>query len=237
MLRRLSLPEPSLEASLHWRIPLPDDIPEGCKFYIDASAMDAACKPLTRLGFAIVVVASSGELLALGYGCPPNWIVDSGGAETWAFYVVASLSPFLPRIVTDYLGILSTLRIGKNRATSAVRGLARLWKMVFSVLDSDNALGEAQDRVVWMPSHGTRSSIGRMVESDGYPVSTVDWRANRLADAAAKAAASDSRIAASKRIEYHRACNAYEHVLAELAPSPLRPTDMLFKALIATASS
>ena len=217
LLRRLTLPEPAVEASLHWRIPWPDDIPEGSKVYIDASAMDATCKPLTRLGFAIVVVASSGELLALGYGCPPNWIVDSGGAETWAFYVVASLSPFLPRIVTDYLGILSTLRDGKDRAISAVRGTARLWKMVFSVLDSDDALRQAQHRVVWMPSHGSRSSIGGRLKSDGHPVSTVDWRANRLADAAAKAAAADGRVAASKRIAHHRACNAYEHALAELA--------------------
>ena len=52
--------------------------------------MDDDCKRLARLGFAIVVVAPSGELLALAYGCPPNWIVDSAGAETWALYIVAS---------------------------------------------------------------------------------------------------------------------------------------------------
>ena len=131
MMPKVVIPPPAAEACLHWHLPLPECIPELTTFYIDASAMDADCKPLARLGFAIVVVAPSGELVALAYGCPPNWIVDSAGAETWALYIVASFSPVLPYVVTDCLGVVNTLRDGKVRATSSFRPLARVWNMIF----------------------------------------------------------------------------------------------------------
>ena len=48
-------------------------------------------------------------------------------------------------------------------------------------------------------------------------MTSVDWRANRLADAAAKAAASANRSPAALRIKLQRTVAAYEHALAELA--------------------
>ena len=47
-------------------------------------------------------------------------------------------------------------------------------------------------------------------------MSSIDWRANRLADAAAKAAALEVRVSATDRIRYRRVVAAYEHALAEL---------------------
>ena len=39
-----------------------------------------------------------------------------------------------------------------------------------------------------MPAHTSMHSIGVALRSDGIAVTAVDWRANRLADALAKAA-------------------------------------------------
>ena len=47
-----------------------------------------------------------------------------------------------------------------------------------------------------MRAHGAAHTICVAVKSDGVPVSALDWRANRLIDALAKAATSDSRISA-----------------------------------------
>ena len=68
-----------------------------------------------------------------------------------------------------------------------------------------------------MPSHGSRHVIGTRYKSDGKSVTTIDWRANRLADAAAKAAAAVNRLAASSRILLQRTITAYERALVELA--------------------
>ena len=68
-----------------------------------------------------------------------------------------------------------------------------------------------------MPAHGARSTIGVRIKSNDAPVSALDWRGNRLADAAAKAGAAAVRIPASARILRARFLNAYEHALAELS--------------------
>ena len=81
LLSKLCIPARSTEASFRWQLQPSADIPDGSTFYIDGSAVDADTKQLVRLGFAIVLVSPQGELLALGCGCPPAWIVDSGGAE------------------------------------------------------------------------------------------------------------------------------------------------------------
>ena len=214
---KIPVPPRDNEASFRWHLPLPPDVLDGLTFYIDGSAMDADCYALVRFGFAIVAVSDQGELVALGHGSPPSWIVDSGGAEAWALYMVLSMCPDVPNVVTDYLGIVNTLRDGKDRATSSTRIHARLWQMIHAALDSEEAILTAQRHVVWMPSHGSRNTIGVKSKSDGSIVSAIDWRANRLADAAAKAAALAVRASAADRIRYHRTVAAYEHALAELA--------------------
>ena len=37
-----------------------------------------------RIGFGIIVVTSSGDVLAHGHGVPPEWVGDAAGAEAWA---------------------------------------------------------------------------------------------------------------------------------------------------------
>ncbi len=64
--------------------------------------------------------------------------------------------------------------------------------MVTQALDGDFAT--AADLLVWMPSHETANSLGSAKDSNGRPVSPLMWRANRLADVLAKAAASTRRL-------------------------------------------
>ena len=106
---------------------------------------------------------------------------------------------------------------GRAKATGCRRVLARVWSMIYGVLDSDADLHHAQCSVTWMASHGARNTIGIRTRSDGLPISSLDWRANRLADAAAKAAAASVRVNASTRILHNRIVVAYERALCELA--------------------
>ena len=71
---------------------------------------------------------------------------------------------------------------------SPENGLARIWRMLVQRLDTPGDWRALSRCVIWMPSHGSRESIGIEERSDGQVVSRVDWRANRLADAHAKLA-------------------------------------------------
>ena len=115
------------------------------------------------------------------------------------------------------MGILNSLSDGRAKATGCRRVLARVWSMIYGVLDSEADVHHAQCSVTWMASHGARNTIGIRTRSDGQPISSLDWRANRLADAAAKAAAASVRVNASTRILHDRIVIAYERALCELA--------------------
>ena len=208
---------PHSDASFQWVRQPPLDLQPDVRFYIDGSATDPTVKQLTQVGFSIVVVSIDGDLIGIGCGTPPPWIDNSGGAEAWAFYAVLSMTVHVPIIITDYLGILNGLAGGRSKAASPSRSLARIWNMIFNCLDCDHVSREVRDRVVWMPSHGARHAIGEAVKSDDSVVSAIDWRANRLADAAAKAAAFANRSPAAARIKLQRTLSAYEHALTELA--------------------
>ena len=58
-----------------------------------------------------------------------------------------------------------------------------------------------------MPAHGSASSIGRAPDSNGNLVTAVMWRANRLVDLLAKAAAGEFQLK--------------PFVLSQLAAAPL----------------
>ena len=206
-----------MDADFQWLRKPNDDLPPDARFYIDGSAMDPTVKHLTQVGYSIVIVGADGDLLGVGLGTPPHWIHNSGGAETWAFYIVLSITIQMPIVVTDYLGILNGLADGRAKATSPNRLLARVWNMIYNCFDSDHIPDVVRDRVFWMPSHGAGHTIGEAVKSDGSVVTPTDWRANRLADAAAKAAASAGRSPAVTRIKLQRTLAAYEHALVELA--------------------
>ena len=95
---------------------------------------------------------------------------------------------------------------------SAKRPLARTWSMVFHILESSVDHRRAMQNLVWMPAHGTAAgTIGRTLKSDGTTITARDWRANRLVDAAAKAAASENRVPERTRLILRQALAAAEH--------------------------
>jgi hypothetical protein len=106
---------------------------------------------------------------------------------------------FAPSIITDCLGILDELERGSVHACSAARPLARLWVMVFGALDGSVGSRLRDGTFTWMPSHGNPGTIGISLRSDGQPITAIDWRANRLADALAKNAARGQRLARQAR--------------------------------------
>jgi len=68
-----------------------------------------------------------------------------------------------------------------------------------------------------MPAHTTQGSIGRLVASDGKPITAVQWRANRLVDMLAKSAARPYRLPAAAGKILDTAAEAVEFSLAKLA--------------------
>ena len=123
---------------------------------------------------------------------PPPWIIDAAGAELWAFYFVHSISLAMPSVVTDCLGILQTLQTTPQHATSHSMVLARTWGMLAHTLDG--CFNEAKAKTLWMPSHQAAGGIGSAICSDGKPITSLMWRANRLADILAKQAADKERL-------------------------------------------
>jgi hypothetical protein len=121
----------------------------------------------------------------------------------------------VPYTVTDCLGLIDTLKKGREWAVSYARPMARIWQLLFDALDGYN-IPEllAEGRFVWMPAHGRAASIGTAVKSNGELVSPIDWRANRLADAIAKDAALSMAAPPRVRQLMKEALAAVEHSCA-----------------------
>ncbi len=178
--------------SFRWLLQPPDHLTPEAVWYIDGSLFDEAKRYARRTGFGVAVVHPDGSLLGIGLGVPPMWVHDAAGAELWAFFVVLGLTVSMPRVVTDCLGILETLRGHVLAATSPKRVLARTWNMIATSLDQD--FEAARSLLTWMPSHESSHAIGRALDSNGVPITAIMWRANRLVDALAKTAADHERL-------------------------------------------
>ena len=76
--------------------------------------------------------------------------------------------------------------------------------------------GALADRVIWMPSHVSVSSIGKVPHSGGGCVTPIMWRANRLADALAKIAAAATRLPARLLNQFGTAGTLVRHQCALL---------------------
>ena len=96
--------------------------------------------------------------------------------------------------MTDCMTIITTLKLKRNAATAACRPLARLWNMIFTILDADPVDDCPQVPIAWMPAHGCEGSVSNTLKSDDSVVSRTEWRANRLANALAKAAAGQHAV-------------------------------------------
>ena len=168
-----------------------DDL-DDCIWFIDGSMFDGYEVFATRTGFGIAVVDTDGSLIAAGRGIPHPWITDAAGAELWAFYMVTHLTAFFPQVVTDCYGILQGLRDGPAACVCPKRKLARTWRMIAEKLDGD--FRSAVERTTWIPAHTPAEAIGRATDSSGVPITALMWRANRLVDHLAKAAAGQHRL-------------------------------------------
>jgi len=166
---------------------------------MDGSFIDGPSVVTGRAGFAIAVVDENGHLLACANGAPPAWVRDSAGAEAWALLTVLHLCPAMPYLFTDCLGLISTLARGKMAATSHDRPHARLWGLIFAALDGGTQLASLHSSFVWIPAHRSRQAVGHALRSDGLPLTLENWRANRLVDLLAKAAAERFRVPARTR--------------------------------------
>ena len=105
----LRLPKPPAERAewFTWQLDPPEDMGL-CTWYIDGSMLDGEWPDYRAVGFAVVVVSASRELLAYGHGCPPHWCGTAAAAEAWALYVAISLCPAPPQVKTDCLALLHT---------------------------------------------------------------------------------------------------------------------------------
>ena len=143
--------------------------------------MAAAC--------AIAVCDESGALVGLAEVRLPSSVTTAAEAEAWAIFFAVSRCPSAPRMVTDCLSLLKTAECGTASATAASRRLGGLWMRIAAAVDGNLASLVEQGRLVWMPAHQTAAETARVAKSNGQPVTSVDWRANRLADAVARSAA------------------------------------------------
>eukprot|EP00973_Karenia_brevis_P022171 3050471-Karenia_brevis.AAC.1 len=86
--------------------------------------------------------------------------------------------------------------------------------MVACVLDYE--FESAREMVTWMPAHGSAAAIGSAKDSRGWPIDAAMWRANRLVDILAKAAASRHRLPAWATNEVQNASKLFAHQAARL---------------------
>ena len=115
--------------------------------------------------------------------------------------------PFIPHIRTDCQALITTASAGTTCATHHDRPLARVWTKIAHAVDGDVAALVATGKLVWMPAHKSHHAIGNVLLSNGTPLSATDWRANRLVDCLAKAAAKN--LAAPREVSaYLRSADA-----------------------------
>ena len=180
------------DGAFTWLVPPPDlDAQEqDLTWYCDGSLVDGKWPAIRCSGFGVAAVSNLGDLVAYGLGWPPSWCDTAAAAEAWALLEVLTQCPFVPHIRTDCLALLTTAKAGTAGATHHNRPLARIWCRIAHVLDGDVAELVSSGKVVWMPAHKSHTAIGNVHLSNGAALSATDWRANRLVDSLAKAAAS-----------------------------------------------
>ena len=192
----LRIPRPPLqtEVGFRWYTAPPDVTRTDLTWYTDGSMKFGPQWELRRTGCAIVVVSAAGDLIAYGSAVPPAWVRTAAAAELWAVTLVLSLAAAPPEIRTDCRSILTAAAAGSARATRPTGALAQLWSRIATLLDDNVYALIETGKLIWMPAHSSQSAIGRAVRSDGHFVTPLDWRANRLADAIAKAAAGCDQV-------------------------------------------
>ncbi|CAK0874085.1 unnamed protein product, partial [Prorocentrum cordatum] len=182
-------PLPQEEMAARWFTDPPDATRTDLCWYTDGSMKFGPLWEFRRTGCALVVVSEAGDLVAYGSAVPPPWIRTAAAAELWAVMLVLPITLRPPVIRTDCRALLAAAEAGSAQATKPTRMLAQIWSRVATLVDGDISTLVTAGRLTWMPAHGAQTVIGAALRSDGHAVTAVDWRANRLADIIAKAAA------------------------------------------------
>ena len=151
--------------SFQWLSQPPPDEVDGLSWYIDGSAQNPKWEQIATYGFGIVVVNANGDLVAWGYGIPPEWITSAADAEAWALKTAVGDNVCVPKIVTDCKSLLAISRRGASRACTASMPLARTWAQIVNSLDG--AMDDLCNNLVWMPSHTTASNFRAKRKSNG----------------------------------------------------------------------
>ena len=214
---QVPVPAPPKDEEFHWFMAPPASSKvEELRWYIDGSLIDPQT-PFQRVGAGIIGIRN-GVPEAVAMAIPPPWISTIPGAEAWTLYLVLSMCCSPPNIMTDCLGNRRTLLEGKEMATAANRPLARVWAAIFACCEG-LLLQQLDDMLTWGPAHTTLASLGTRLRSDGRPLTPLDWRANNVADAAAKMAAHKYRAPMYIRQAFQqlRAAQLYGAAMAGVA--------------------
>jgi hypothetical protein len=186
--------------------------------YTDGSVYEGRWRDVQSVGFAIVAVGGNGRLAKYGMGVPPQWIDSSPAAEAWAVLVARQESEENElQIFTDCKVVVDLVAAGVGKATSASCSLARSMRMLASTARDGLHQLVSNQKLVWMPAHLRIGTYSLRRRSDGASVSPIDFRANRLVDVLAKAAAGDLRAAIATRQLLTSAAAAVKHAAALLA--------------------
>ena len=188
-----------------WVTDEPDVTRNDLQWYTDGSVLNAR-EGLPSAGCALVALDNCGALVAVARVALPSKVVTAPHAELYALIVLCQMLPSPPRVTTDCKVLLTTVSGGVARATAANKALAAEWNRLASYLDG-TLLPLGQGLLVWAPAHCSLSVALTIQRSDGQLCTEWDWRANRLADAAAKAAAGD-RAANKSVLDTVRAARA-----------------------------
>lgn len=85
----LELPAPPAhhEGWFHWFMAPPPEADDCYTWCLDGSMRDGDWTDYRAVGFAIVMVAPSGNLAAYGPGVPPSWCATAAAGEAWALHI------------------------------------------------------------------------------------------------------------------------------------------------------
>ena len=116
-----------METGIKWFTDPPDHTRIDLRWYTDGSMKFGPIWELRLTGCAIVVVSTSGDLVAFGNAVPAPWVRTAAAAELWAVMLVLAYTIKPPQIITDCLSILSAATAGSASAAAPNSLLAQLW--------------------------------------------------------------------------------------------------------------
>ena len=135
------VPPKPRDDSFHWEVRPEGGLCSEGTVYTDGPLIDAEAVYhglCGRLGWAFVVLAPDGSVVAAAFGRPPWWVDSIHGAELWALAMATEYClPFLP-FRTDCYAVFQGVWRGQQWATCSARKYARIWVRIFHHLDSDS---------------------------------------------------------------------------------------------------